>query len=342
MLPPLEERRAWLDDPVLSKDLAGFARSIVRHRSGADDVRQDALLIAWRIMRDDRGPAEKAGMRPWTFGITKKVAANWLRKRQRDMDLTDVEKVPDLAAEDDREVAANIIKLDQRAALIEDALEKNPEHAENIRIAQEQQEGNLRIMDVAAARGITPEAMRKSISRSRLHVQTIVVAAMAAVAAWFLVPRQPAPADGPSATLTDAQLAASARELGMRNCQAKQWKTCLAELDEAKKLDPAGDATPAILRARHDADEAKEKLPIPPTWFKVADVRSEGLKRCQAQSWAMCLSLLDAARKYDPEGDLTAEISAARAAAGEGLSAGGALRPEDDSKTPPKPRKTNP
>src|ERR1019366_10354248 len=105
-------------------------------------VRQDALTIAWRIMTDDRGPAEKAGVRPWTFGITKKVAAN-----------------------------------DRPASLVDEVLEKNPEHAENIRIAQEQPEGNLRIMDVAKARGVTPEAMRKSISRSRLHVQTIVVAA---------------------------------------------------------------------------------------------------------------------------------------------------------------------
>ncbi len=74
----------------------------------------------------------------------------------------------------------------------------------------------------------------------------------------------PAPPPAPSAPLPEPPpvdsvvvdplvAAATFRKNAFAECDAKQWDTCLAYLDSARALDPAGDEAPRVKKARETA-----------------------------------------------------------------------------------------
>jgi hypothetical protein len=88
-------------------------------------------------------------------------------------------------------------------------------------------------------------------------------------------PPPPIPTETPSPPVpTPVQLAARARTEAFAACDVGDWDTCGAKLDEARRLDPAGDTSdPRVLAARakiqdeHTLDNAKRPprpLPAPP------------------------------------------------------------------------------
>jgi hypothetical protein len=60
-----------------------------------------------------------------------------------------------------------------------------------------------------------------------------------------------APPPGPSAD--DLAVAAELRRKAAAACDAKQWSVCLAELDDARAVDPEGDDVPAVKILRDKA-----------------------------------------------------------------------------------------
>jgi hypothetical protein len=55
--------------------------------------------------------------------------------------------------------------------------------------------------------------------------------------------------------VTREERARALRRQGMEACAAEQWESCLARLDEAGEMDPAGDAEDGVQAARARADE---------------------------------------------------------------------------------------
>jgi hypothetical protein len=63
---------------------------------------------------------------------------------------------------------------------------------------------------------------------------------------------------------TPLQRAVALRDTAFAACAAAEWKTCRDKLDEARRLDPAGDDAPAVVAARKAIDDAwKVPAPLP-------------------------------------------------------------------------------
>ncbi len=104
--------------------------------------------------------------------------------------------------------------------------------------------------------------------RSR-PVLLLIAATLGAVVGGGLVyamthPSPPAPPPAPSSPLPEPPpvdsvvvdplvAAATFRQNAFAECGARQWDTCLAYLDSARALDPAGDEAPRVKKARASA-----------------------------------------------------------------------------------------
>ncbi|HEX8793487.1 MAG TPA: hypothetical protein VF765_21240 [Polyangiaceae bacterium] len=80
-------------------------------------------------------------------------------------------------------------------------------------------------------------------------------------------PPEPAPAPSPTASvIPDLVAAADWRSKAVAACDAKDFETCLADLDIARALDPDGDDTPLVARTRDRAIKGvlEKRPPKPP------------------------------------------------------------------------------
>jgi hypothetical protein len=101
-------------------------------------------------------------------------------------------------------------------------------------------------------------------------------------------------------------LATATRELAFKHCANAEWESCLVGLNEAKRLDPAGNRESRVQSAWLDA---------------VPAVRDEGLEACGHKDWDQCLEKLDVAGRYDVEGTLQPVVILARSEALHALAA---------------------
>ncbi len=75
---------------------------------------------------------------------------------------------------------------------------------------------------------------------------------------------EPSPAPSPSAPAPpppspELVAAAELRQKAIAACDAEQWTTCLADLDQARALDPAGDDAPDVKAMREQARRGTQK-----------------------------------------------------------------------------------
>src|SRR6202012_3011068 len=61
----------------------------------------------------------------------------------------------------------------------------------------------------------------------------------------------------------DAARAEELRKKGIDKCASALWTDCVQKLDDAKKLDPAGDTRPDTQQARSNANKALTLPPVP-------------------------------------------------------------------------------
>lgn len=140
----------------------------------------------------------------------------------------------------------------------------------------------------AAGRGVVASAMATDADRARrapaakpelpaprrpgrivwLLAAALALAAVVAVGAPAVVaylrgtptpigpdmPREPRP--------PEVQLAERLRDEAIGRCAAGQWTECGAKLDEAKRLDPGGEAQPRVVKARAQIEEGAKEPPV--------------------------------------------------------------------------------
>jgi len=99
-------------------------------------------------------------------------------------------------------------------------------------------------------RSLPPKPPRRSFVN--LAAMAAVVAVAGGVVYTFAM-RPPEPVASP-----DQRTAEELRKRAFDACNREQWKECLAGLDEAKRLDPAGDEEPAVQAARKHAVQANK------------------------------------------------------------------------------------
>jgi DNA-directed RNA polymerase specialized sigma24 family protein len=127
----------------------------------------------------------------------------------------------------------------------------------------------LSAKEIGAELGLSESAVKNRLARMRKLFKAKLAALgmltlMLLVAVLFSVPiGGVATRDvGPASTSTQTPATTAAQTLrseALRACQAREWDRCLARLEEARKLDPAGDEAPEVRAARARAEGALDE-----------------------------------------------------------------------------------
>jgi hypothetical protein len=298
MVAPFDSRFAFLRDPDLYDLIYRLALRWTRSEADADDLRHESYVVAMDLTIKGEGPSDDKGhQRGWMCSVFKNHA-----RRQRKDNKKNIEEprdpggdFPELAVDDERTVAENVERVERIREAAENATIEHPEDVERILAP------DGRAKKDGTAKGAA-ERKRRERSKAFLAARITAAAVVGGVLVFIFAP----PKVGPPVVIhdkpewNDATLATAARELAFKRCAASDWEACLHDLDEARRLDPAGDADPRVQAAWQEG---------------VQTVRADGLKACGRQDWMRCIRDLDVAARYDPKGDEQAVVKLARSEA---------------------------
>jgi DNA-directed RNA polymerase specialized sigma24 family protein len=263
---------ALLGRPAIRRYLEGYVRRRVRP-DDADDTVQAVLCAALEARRI---PCEEEELRRWITGIARrKIADVWARARR--------EQVGDTS-----EAECGSPPIEERAlarwAEREASAHGGAAAASTLGWMAREGEGE-KLESIAADVNEPPARVRQRVSRLRRWLRARwsaeIAAAVGVVVAivlvgWFVLGRRRAPAPrgvpGPI-VLPDLDPIARARGLrsrALRECDALDYAGCARDLDDAARLDPAGDAAPSVVEARARAQRAAAPPPPAPSSRSVA------------------------------------------------------------------------
>ena len=243
---------------TLDPDLRSALIAMVRKRvpeSEVEDIVQQALAEA---IESPHAPEDSESLRRWIFGVAKNKVVDYHRRAGREsFDLPDVEGTPAPHGE------ADLLRW----------AEKNlPEGAENKKTLDwmlREGEGE-KLESIAASEKLPPPRVRQRVSRLRRHFkenwqrEVAMLAALGVIVSAIViyVMRKPEP-NIITHDVVDPR-AEPMRRLALEKCAGGEWKPCVDGLDEARRLDPAGDARPDVQQARDAAANALKRAPAPP------------------------------------------------------------------------------
>ena len=243
---------------TLDPDLRSALIAMVRKRvpeSEVEDIVQQALAEA---IGSPHAPEDSESLRRWIFGVAKNKVVDYHRRAGREsFDLPDIEGTPA------PHVEADLLRW----------AEKNlPEGAENKKTLDwmlREGEGE-KLESIAASEKLPPPRVRQRVSRLRRHFkenwqrEVAMLAALGVIVSAIViyVMRKPEP-NIITHEVVDPR-AEPMRRLALEKCAGGQWKPCVDGLDEARRLDPAGDARPEVQQARDAAANALKLEPAPP------------------------------------------------------------------------------
>lgn len=240
-------------------DLRAALVAMVKKRvpeSEVEDIVQQALTEA---LESPHAPQETEAFRRWIFGVTKHKVIDYHRRAGRE-----TFDMPDVAGTAAPHVEADMLRWAERNV---------PEGVENQKTLDwmlREGEGE-KLESIAASEKMPAPRVRQRVSRLRRHLkdnwqrEVALLAALGVVigAVVFLFLRGK---DDPSIkgdpTVADPR-AFEMRKKALEQCNQAKWKECVDGLDEAKRLDPAGDTAPPVTRAREDAAKALSPSPTP-------------------------------------------------------------------------------
>ncbi|UQA57391.1 RNA polymerase sigma factor [Polyangium aurulentum] len=260
------KREEPLADPALRQFLLDFVRRRVS-AADADDIVQTVLCEA--LVAKGR-PEDATELRKYLLGIARHKVADAHRRSARE----EVRDVPDLPEGPAPVEEASLLRWAEKQAPATEEAQKT--------LAWMAREGEGEKLETIAAEEKVPAArVRQRVSRMRRWMKERWLAELAAVAALAVAAlvlarifrREPDPVvlpDTPkSAPLPhDVPLdrARALRAEALRKCEAADHRGCIDGLDEARRLDPAGDLEPAVQQARERAQRALDDAvkPLPP------------------------------------------------------------------------------
>jgi DNA-directed RNA polymerase specialized sigma24 family protein len=215
--------------------------------SEVEDIVQQALAEA---IESPHAPTDSESLRRWIFGVAKNKVVDYHRRAGREsFDLPDVEGTPA------PHVEADLLRW----------AEKNlPEGAENKKTLDWMlREGDgEKLESIAASEKLPPPRVRQRVSRLRRHFkenwqrEVAMLAALgvivSAIMIYVLHKKDP---EIITHEVVDPR-AEPTRRLALEKCATGEWKPCVDGLDEARRLDPSGDARPDVQQARQAAGKA--------------------------------------------------------------------------------------
>ena len=252
---------AQKENPI-GPDLRAALVAMVRKRVPESDVEDIVQATLTEAVVSPHAPRESDALRRWLFGVAKNKVVDFHRRRGREsFDLPEVAGSP---------------APHQEADLLRWA-EKNLPPGED---AQKTLDWMLRegegekLESIAESEHVPAPRVRQRVRRLRRHFkenwkrEVAMLAALGvlvtvAIALWLREKEQPENiAHDPKFVPLDPK-AEELRKDGLDLCAKSQWKQCIEKLDDAKRLDPAGDTRPEVKKARDDAAKAKEISPDP-------------------------------------------------------------------------------
>lgn len=245
--------------PELRRDLVAMVKKRVPE-SDVEDVVQATLAEA---IESPHAPKEPEQLRRWLFGVAKHKVVDFHRRRGREtFEVPEVAGGPAPHAEADllRWAEKNLPEGDDAKATLDWMLREG--------------EGE-KLESIAASEKLPAPRVRQRVSRLRRHLKThwqrevaLLAAVGVVIGAVVLMLRGRSGPDivvDPNGFPLDPR-AEAMRKDGLDRCAHADWRACLEKLDEAKRLDPAGDARPEVQRAREGANKALAPSPttLPP------------------------------------------------------------------------------
>jgi DNA-directed RNA polymerase specialized sigma24 family protein len=267
-----------------SSEVRSLLEGFVRRRvppGEVDDVVQTVLVDA---LEAPEPPEDEASLRRWVVGIARHKVADFHRKNGR---AKSVELSEHLAG-DEPPISAR-----EWAKWAEKHTDGDPDAQRTLDWMAREGDGE-KLAHIAEDERLAPTQVRQRVSRLRRRLKAQWKAELAAVAivltlafvAWRLL-REPVPQAitpepdrvepdrmGPEEPRSDPvpgplERAADLRRAAFEACESQRWQPCLDRLDEARRLDPAGDAADDVRRARETAERGlappDEKSSPPPT-----------------------------------------------------------------------------
>jgi DNA-directed RNA polymerase specialized sigma24 family protein len=244
--------------PLGDPELRRFIEEFVRRRvppSDAEDVVQTVLCDA---LAAERVPTEREELRKWLVGIARHKVADFHRKGSRERPTDPPEQ----------EVPPAPIEVREMARWAEEQALSTRDGAKTLDWMAREGEGE-KLENIAAEENVPAARVRQRVSRMRRWMKerwaaelgAVALLALLVIAAWRwlrpderpeALPEQPPVAPLPEAP-TPLDRARALRAEAIAKCDATEWQACLDGLDEAKRLDPIGDAAPEVVDARSRA-----------------------------------------------------------------------------------------
>lgn len=213
--------------------------------SEVEDIVQSTLTDA---LESPHAPTDSESLRRSIFGVAKNKVVDYHRRAGREtFELPEVPGKPAPHAE------ADLLRWAEKH------LPPGDENKTTLDWMIREGEGE-KLEWIAESEKVPAPRVRQRVSRLRRHLKTHwqkEVALLATfgvlITAILLHLRKNEPE--PIAKDVDPQ-AEELRKVGLEKCRALDWAACLERLDEAKRLDPAGDARRDVQQARDDAKRA--------------------------------------------------------------------------------------
>jgi DNA-directed RNA polymerase specialized sigma24 family protein len=249
------------DNPI-GPDLRAALVAMVRKRVPESDVEDIVQATLTEAVVSPHAPRESDALRRWLFGVAKNKVVDFHRRRGREsFDL------PEVAGSPAPHQEADLLRWAEKN------LPPGEDAAKTLDWMLREGEGE-KLESIAESEHVPAPRVRQRVSRLRRHFkenwkrEVAMLAALGvlvtvAIALWLREKEKPENiAHDPKFVPLDPK-AEELRKDGLDLCAKSQWKECVEKLDDAKRLDPAGDTRPEVKKAREDAARSKEISPEP-------------------------------------------------------------------------------
>lgn len=244
---------------AIGPDLRNALVAMVRKRvpeSEVEDIVQSALAEA---VESPHAPADTEALRRWIFGVAKNKVVDYHRRNGR---LT--YELPDLEGKPAPHVEVDMLRWAEKN------LPEGDDAQKTLDWMLREGEGE-KLESIAMSEKVPAPRVRQRVSRLRRHLKAHwqkEVALLAAVGVlmgilfFVLRPKEPE-IIGRDPRVIEPSPADRLRKDALDACGRSEWQKCVDGLDDAKRLDPAGDTRPDVVKAREDAKNALTPPPAP-------------------------------------------------------------------------------
>ena len=270
--------------PLADAEIRRFLTDFVKKRVPTSDVDDVVQIVLCDALAAPSPPEEREELRKWLIGIARHKVADFHRRTSREVIVDTAEPElpaapmdgavggsPELTPYESIEARSMVRWAEEQAASTRDAKQTLDWMA---------REGEGEKLETIAEEAQVPAArVRQRVSRLRRWMKERWLAELAAVAALALLaillwralrdpqdrpearpdPTPPPPVEGPRIEPSPLERARALRADALEDCAREAWRPCLDGLDEARKLDAAGDAAPEVQEARSRADRALQQ-----------------------------------------------------------------------------------